>query len=107
MVCIFAEGALTRNGMLRRVPRRFRADRQGQRLSDHPGLHRRRLGEHPLLCPRPAPLPAPPAFSPYRVTILFGTPMPATSTALEVRQAVMELSCDCFDSRKPRRKPLE
>src|SRR6185369_3372661 len=27
-------------------------------------------------------------------------------TAMEVRQAVMELSCDWFQSRKPRRKPL-
>jgi acyl-[acyl-carrier-protein]-phospholipid O-acyltransferase/long-chain-fatty-acid--[acyl-carrier-protein] ligase len=41
------------------------------------------------------------------MTILFGTPMPATSTAMEVRQAVMELSCDYFDSRKPRRRALE
>ena len=40
------------------------------------------------------------------MSILFGKPMPATSTAFQVRQAVMELSCDWFDSRKPRRKPL-
>jgi acyl-[acyl-carrier-protein]-phospholipid O-acyltransferase/long-chain-fatty-acid--[acyl-carrier-protein] ligase len=32
--------------------------------------------------------------------------MPATSTAVEVRQAVMELSCVYFDSRRKYRKPL-
>lgn len=40
------------------------------------------------------------------MTILFGEPMAATSTAVQVRQKVEELSCAYFDSRKPRRNPL-
>jgi acyl-[acyl-carrier-protein]-phospholipid O-acyltransferase/long-chain-fatty-acid--[acyl-carrier-protein] ligase len=106
MVCIFAEGALTRNGMLREFRGGFERIVRG---SDYPIIpvyiggawgsilsyaHGRLLSRLP-------------AFSPYPMTILFGTPMPATSTAMEVRQAVMELSCDYFDSRKPRRRALE
>ena len=41
------------------------------------------------------------------MTIHFGAPMPSTSTAMEVRQKVAELSCDSFDARKPLRQPLE
>jgi acyl-[acyl-carrier-protein]-phospholipid O-acyltransferase/long-chain-fatty-acid--[acyl-carrier-protein] ligase len=106
MVCIFAEGALTRNGMLREFRGGFERIVKG---TDYPIIpvyiggawgsilsyaHGRLLSRLP-------------AFSPYPMTILFGTPMPATTTAMEVRQAVMELSCDYFDSRKPRRRSLE
>ena len=106
MVCIFAEGQLTRNGMLREFRGGFERIVKG---TDYPIIpvyiggawgsilsyaHGRMMSTLP-------------AFSPYPMTVLFGTPMPATSTAMEVRQAVMELSCDYFDSRKPRRRSLE
>jgi len=105
MVCIFAEGSLTRTGMLREFRSGF------ERIvkdSGHPIIpvyiggawgsilsyaHGRLLSRLPT-------------FSPYRVSIIFGTPMPAASTAVEVRQAVMELSCAYFDSRRKYRKPL-
>lgn len=105
MVCIFAEGALTRTGMLREFRSGF------ERIvkdSGHPIIpiyiggawgsilsyaHGRLLSRLPT-------------FSPYRVSIIFGAPMPAASSAVEVRQAVMELSCIYFDSRKKYRKPL-
>ncbi len=106
MVCIFAEGQLTRNGMLREFRGGF------ERIvkdTDYPIIpvyiggawgsilsyaHGRLLSRLP-------------AFSPYPMTILFGKPMAAISTAMEVRQKVAELSCDYFDSRKPLRQPLE
>lgn len=105
MVCIFAEGAITRNGMLREFRGGF------ERIvkdSGHPIIPVYIGGAwgsilsyaHGRLLSRP------PALSPYPVTILFGRPMSATSTAVEVRQAVSELSCDYFDSRKSRRRPL-
>ncbi len=105
LVCIFAEGALTRNGMLQEFRSGF------ERIvkdSDYPIIPVYIGGAwgsilsyaHGRLLSRP------PALAPYRVGILFGSPLPATSSAGEVRQAVMELSCDWFESRKPRRRPL-
>ena len=106
MVCIFAEGQLTRNGMLREFRGGFERIVKG---TDYPIIpvyiggawgsilsyaHGRLLSRLP-------------AFSPYPMTILFGKPMPSTSTAMQVRQKVSELSCDCFESRKPQRRPLE
>jgi acyl-[acyl-carrier-protein]-phospholipid O-acyltransferase / long-chain-fatty-acid--[acyl-carrier-protein] ligase len=106
IVCIFAEGALTRNGMLREFRGGFERIVKDSGYPVIPVYIGGAWGSilsyaHGRLLSRL------PAFSPYPVTILFGTPMPATSTASEVRQAVMELSCDYFDSRKPRRLPLE
>lgn len=43
---------------------------------------------------------------PYPVTIKFGKPMPASSSAFEVREQVQLLGVDCFELRKSRRKPL-
>ncbi len=106
LVCIFAEGQLTRNGMLREFRGGFERIVKG---TDYPIIpvyiggawgsilsyaHGRLLSRLP-------------AFSPYPMTVLFGNPMPSTSTAMEVRQRVAELSCDYFDSRKEQRRPLE
>ncbi|ACM18452.1 (acyl)-sn-glycerol-3-phosphate acyltransferase and acyl-(acyl carrier protein) ligase, major facilitator superfamily domain-containing [Geotalea daltonii FRC-32] len=105
MVCIFAEGALTRNGMLREFRGGFERIVKDSGYPVIPVYIGGAWGSilsyaHGKLLSRP------PALAPYQVSILFGTPMPATSTALEVRQAVMELSCDYFNSRKAERKPL-
>lgn len=105
MVCIFAEGALTRNGMLREFRGGFERIVKDSGYPIIPVYIGGAWGSilsyaHGRLLSRP------PALSPYPVSILFGTPLPATSTAMEVRQAVMELSCDWFESRKSRRKPL-
>jgi len=106
LVCIFAEGQLTRNGMLREFRGGFEHIVKG---TDYPIIpvyiggawgsilsyaHGRMLSSLP-------------SFSPYPMTVLFGQPMPSTSTAVEVRQRVAGLSCDYFDSRKPQRRPLE
>lgn len=106
MVCIFAEGALTRNGMLREFRGGFERIVKGTDYPIIPVYIGGAWGSI-LSYAHGRLLSCLPAFSPYPMTILFGTPMPATSTAMEVRQAVMELSCDYFDSRKPRRRPLE
>jgi acyl-[acyl-carrier-protein]-phospholipid O-acyltransferase/long-chain-fatty-acid--[acyl-carrier-protein] ligase len=105
MVCIFAEGALTRNGMLREFRGGFERIVKDSGYPIIPVYIGGAWGSilsyaHGRLMSRL------PAFSPYRVDILFGEPMPASSTALQVRQAVMELSCTWFESRKSRRRPL-
>jgi acyl-[acyl-carrier-protein]-phospholipid O-acyltransferase / long-chain-fatty-acid--[acyl-carrier-protein] ligase len=43
---------------------------------------------------------------PYPVRITFGTPLPSTATAPEVRQAVQELGVDAFQRRRRYMKPL-
>ena len=105
MVCIFAEGAITRNGMLREFRGGFERIVKNSGYPVIPVYIGGAWGSilsyaHGHLLSRP------PALAPYRVCIHFGKPMPATSTAIEVRQAVMELSCDYFEERKSRRKPL-
>ncbi|GFE56643.1 acyl-[ACP]--phospholipid O-acyltransferase [Geobacter sp. AOG1] len=105
LVCIFAEGAITRSGMLGEFKGGFERIVKG---SDYPIIpvyiggawgsilsyaHGRLLSRWPTLFP-------------YRMTIIFGKPLPTESMATDVRQAVMELSCAWFESRKSRRRSL-
>ncbi|MEZ4601409.1 MAG: acyl-[ACP]--phospholipid O-acyltransferase [Syntrophotaleaceae bacterium] len=105
MVCIFAEGEITRNGMLNEFKGGFERIVKG---SDHPIIpiyiggawgsilsyaHGKLLARFPVKLP-------------YPVTIAFGEPLPAGSSAHDVRRAVMELSAAWFDSRKPQRRSL-
>ncbi|HMP71859.1 MAG TPA: acyl-[ACP]--phospholipid O-acyltransferase [Kiritimatiellia bacterium] len=99
MVCIFAEGALTRTGQLQD----FR-----------PGLERIVKGTAFPIVPiyiggawgsrfshyfHGLPIPKPWRWR-YPITVMVGTPLPPDTPAWRVRQAVMELSCDYFDLRK-------
>jgi acyl-[acyl-carrier-protein]-phospholipid O-acyltransferase/long-chain-fatty-acid--[acyl-carrier-protein] ligase len=103
VVCIFAEGAITRTGFL---------------LPFNRGL------EH-ILKQTPAPV-VPvcldhvwgsifsyrggrflwkwPQTLPYPVTIAFGKPLPSTVSAFEVRHAIQKLSADCAIARSPERR---
>ncbi|GFO54812.1 acyl-[ACP]--phospholipid O-acyltransferase [Geomonas sp. Red276] len=106
LVCIFAEGEITRNGMLREFRGGFE---RIVKNSSHPIIPVYIGGAWGsiLSYANGKLLSRPPALSPYPVTILFGSPMPAESSAVEVRQAVAELSCDYFNSKKADRAPLE
>jgi acyl-[acyl-carrier-protein]-phospholipid O-acyltransferase/long-chain-fatty-acid--[acyl-carrier-protein] ligase len=42
----------------------------------------------------------------YPVSVSYGTPMPPTATAVEVRQAIQKLSADCAIERSNRRRPV-
>ncbi|MDA0989963.1 MAG: AMP-binding protein, partial [Verrucomicrobia bacterium] len=105
IVCIFAEGMITRNGNMRE----FR-----------PGLERIvRKSNYPiiplyiggawgsifsyfngkLLASFPKRLP-------YPIYLAIGAPLPATATRLQVRQAVMEASQETFDMKKDARRTL-
>jgi acyl-[acyl-carrier-protein]-phospholipid O-acyltransferase/long-chain-fatty-acid--[acyl-carrier-protein] ligase len=105
LVCIFAEGCITRTGFL---------------LPFHRGF------EHIVKrCPAPI-IPVCldnvwgsifsfqggkffwklPHRLPYPVSIAFGQPMPPTATAVEVRQAIQKLSADCSVCRADQRRPV-
>jgi acyl-[acyl-carrier-protein]-phospholipid O-acyltransferase/long-chain-fatty-acid--[acyl-carrier-protein] ligase len=105
MVCIFAEGEISRNGMLNEFKGGFERIVKG---TDHPIIpihiggawgsilsyaHGKLLSRFPVRVP-------------YPVTIAFGEPLAAGSSAHEVRRAVMELSGAWFDSRKSQRRSL-
>jgi acyl-[acyl-carrier-protein]-phospholipid O-acyltransferase/long-chain-fatty-acid--[acyl-carrier-protein] ligase len=98
-VCIFAEGAVTRTGNLQQFKRGMEKiaagtgavvvpvhiDRMwGSIFSFEGGRFFRKL----------------PKRMPYPVTISFGSPLPSTASAHEVRQAIQELSADAVPYRK-------
>jgi acyl-[acyl-carrier-protein]-phospholipid O-acyltransferase/long-chain-fatty-acid--[acyl-carrier-protein] ligase len=105
VVCIFAEGRFTRTGFL---------------LPFHRGFEQ--IVKH---CPAPV-IPVClehvwgsifsywggkliwkwPQELPYPVTVAFGKPLPATTQAAEVRQAVQQLSADCAIERAGRKRPV-
>ncbi len=105
MVCIFAEGGLTRNGLMRGFKAGFErvvkdtnypiipvyiGGTWGSVFSHYydtrPAMRQVRLR--------------------YPVSIRFGKPMPAASKAWQVRRAVMELSAESFDDRRSPRRTI-
>ncbi len=105
MVCIFAEGAMTRTGMLRGFRAGFERIMKGSDYRIVPvylggawGSIFSYYGGKPLSAlPRRFPLP---------VSVHFGEPMSPDSSADQIRQKVAELSCDYFDEIKHLRRPL-
>ncbi len=105
MVCIFAEGALTRTGTLREFRRGFERIVKGTSYPILPVYIGGAWGSiasyyHGQLVRRWTTLLR------YPVTVMFGRPLPSTAMAPDVREAVMELSCDYFQIRKATRRSL-
>ena len=99
VVCIFAEGAISRTGNMLPFKRGFERIVQGLDVPVIP-VHLDRLwgsifsfegGRFFWKWPRRMP---------YPVTVSFGRPMPASSTAAEVRQSILELGSDAAMYRK-------
>ena len=105
LVCIFAEGALSRTGMMRPFKQGFErivkgtdypiipvyiGGAWGSASSFHQGMPKIRLSKD---------------FR-YPISVHFGTPLPSTSTTFEVQQAVSELSVESFELAKESRKSL-
>jgi acyl-[acyl-carrier-protein]-phospholipid O-acyltransferase/long-chain-fatty-acid--[acyl-carrier-protein] ligase len=105
MVCIFAEGTLTRNGLLRRFKSGFARIVKGSDFPIIPVFIGGAWGSissyyyGPLFSRLPQRLPFP-------IAVWFGEPMPADSTPEEVRLRVQELACASVDDRKGDRRPL-
>lgn len=105
MVCIFAEGALTRTGLMRDFRPGFERIVRGSNYPIIPvyvGGTWGSIFSH-YYDPGQAKIPRQ---IPYPVTVVFGAPMPPTSKAPQVRQVVMELSARYFEDRKPQHRSL-
>lgn len=106
IVCIFAEGQITRTGQLLPFRRGLERIMKGIEVPIVPvnldgvwgSIFSFDRGRFLWKMPRRIP---------YRVTVSFGTPMPPTSTAVEVRSAVQELQATAFETRKASMKTLD
>jgi acyl-[acyl-carrier-protein]-phospholipid O-acyltransferase/long-chain-fatty-acid--[acyl-carrier-protein] ligase len=105
LVCIFAEGRLTRTGLLLPFARGFEQIVKNVKAPIIPvcldqvwGSVFSMYGGH-IFWKMPQELP-------YHVTVAFGKPLPPETRAADVRQAVQKLSADCAIARTPRRKPV-
>ena len=105
LVCIFAEGAITRTGNLLRFRRGFERITRGLPVPIIP-IHLDRVWGSIFSFERGRFFFKWPRRIPYRVTVSFGTPLPGDANAFEVRQAVMALSADAFARRGHSQRPL-
>src|SRR5215471_1207713 len=99
VVCIFAEGGISRIGHLMPFKRGFEKIVQGTNFPIIP-VHLDQLWgsifsfkEGRFFWKRPKLLP-------YPVTVSFGAPLPSTATVQEARQAVLELESQAFEYRR-------
>lgn len=105
VVCIFAEGQITRIGQMLPFRRGFERMMNGIKAPIVPvcldgiwgSIFSFERGRFLWKVPRRIPFP---------VTVSFGKPMPPTATPTEVRRAVQELQTEAFPLRKKRMRPL-
>ncbi len=104
-VCIFAEGEISRHGQMQRFKRGFESMVHGVEVPIVP-VHLDQVwgsvfsfSEGKLLFKWPRRIP-------YRITVSFGRPMPATATAFEVRQSILSLGAEAFEHRLAEAPPL-
>ncbi len=105
LVCIFAEGAITRTGNLLRFRRGFERITRGLPVPIIP-VHLDRVWGSIFSFERGRFFFKWPRRIPYRVTVSFGAPLPGDSSAFQVRQSVMALSADAFARRSEAQRPL-
>ncbi len=106
IVCIFAEGQITRTGQLLPFRRGLERIMKGVEVPIIPvnldgvwgSIFSFERGRFLWKMPRRIP---------YRVTVSFGKPMAPTSTAVEVRAAVQDLHAAAFETRKSSMKTLD
>ena len=105
MVCIFAEGSITRTGNL--LPFKSGLERivAGSDVPIIP-VHLDRLWGSIFSFERGKFFWKWPKQIPYPVTVSFGRPLPSTATAQEVRQAILELGSEAVAARKSRHELL-
>jgi acyl-[acyl-carrier-protein]-phospholipid O-acyltransferase/long-chain-fatty-acid--[acyl-carrier-protein] ligase len=106
IVCIFAEGQITRTGQMLPFRRGLERIIKGIEVPIIPvnldgvwgSIFSFERGRFLWKMPRRVP---------YPVTVSFGAPMPPTSTALEVRGAVQTLQAEAFHQRKRHMRTLD
>jgi acyl-[acyl-carrier-protein]-phospholipid O-acyltransferase / long-chain-fatty-acid--[acyl-carrier-protein] ligase len=105
LVCIFAEGMMTRSGMMAGFKAGFERIVRGSSYDIIPvylggvwgSIFSYYSGGVLSMLPKKFP---------YPVSIHFGAPLPADSSANQIRQKVTELSCEYFDSLKSPKRSL-
>ena len=105
LVCIFAEGMITRNGMLHQFKGGLETILKG---TEHPiiPIHIGGAWGSIFSYAHGKPFSKLPTSFPYPISIHFGAPLPANSKSSEVQQAVAELACQYFEDQKSRRSSL-
>jgi acyl-[acyl-carrier-protein]-phospholipid O-acyltransferase/long-chain-fatty-acid--[acyl-carrier-protein] ligase len=105
VVCIFAEGGITRTGFLMPFQRGFEQILKRTPVPIVPVCLDEVWGSifsyqgGKVLWKWPHKIP-------YPVTVAFGQPLPPTTSAFEVRQAIQKLSADCAIMRSDERMPV-
>ncbi len=105
VVCIFAEGQITRIGQMLPFRRGFERIMKGVDAPIIPvGLDGIwgsifSFERHHFLWKLPRRIP-------YRITVNFGSPLPPTATPFEVRQIVQELLAEAWEQRRNQLRPL-
>ena len=99
LVCIFAEGSITRTGNLLRFQRGFTRIMKGLEAPIVP-VHIDRMWGSIFSFEGGRTFARIPSLGRGTVLVSFGEPLPATSTEAEVRQAVSELGAEAFALRK-------
>ncbi len=104
-VCIFAEGEISRHGQMQRFKRGFESMVHGVDVPIVP-VHLDQVwgsifsfSEGKIIFKWPRRVP-------YKVTVSFGKPLPSTSSAFEVRQAILALGAEAFTHRLSDSPPL-
>jgi acyl-[acyl-carrier-protein]-phospholipid O-acyltransferase/long-chain-fatty-acid--[acyl-carrier-protein] ligase len=105
VVCIFAEGQITRIGQLLPFQRGFERIMKNVDAPIIPVALDGLLGS-PTSFERGRMVRRFPERLPHPVTVSFGTPMPATASHIEVREAVQALIADAWQFRRNRMDPM-
>lgn len=105
LVCMFAEGHITRTGMMRPFKQGFERIVKG---TDYPIIPAYIGGAWGSVSSFYEGMPKIRLYKDFRypVSVHFGVPLPATATTFEVQQAVSELSVESFELVKPHRNSL-
>lgn len=104
-VCIFAEGEISRHGQMQRFKKGFERMVDGGDTPIIP-VHLDEVWGSVFSFSEGRVLFKWPRRLPYKVTVSFGKPLPATATAFEVRQAILELGAEAFKHRLEDARPL-
>jgi acyl-[acyl-carrier-protein]-phospholipid O-acyltransferase/long-chain-fatty-acid--[acyl-carrier-protein] ligase len=105
VVCIFAEGQITRIGQLLPFQRGFERIMKGLDAPIIPVALDGVLGS-PTSFSHGKMVRWFPEHLPHRVTVSFGAPMPPQATHIEVREAVQALIADAWQYRRARMEPM-
>lgn len=104
-VCIFAEGEISRHGQMLRFKKGYERIVEGLSVPVVP-VHLDQVWGSVFSFEGGRAFFKRPRRFPYPVTVSFGDPLPSTTTAFELRQAILELGAEAFRRRLEEKPPL-